>query len=149
MNSSRSIKIGCGSAYADDPLDAAAALADSGQVDYMGFDCLAERTMALAQIRKLQDPSAGQDQRIAQIVPLMKRLLERGGKVIGSFGAANPNAAAVDFATALGGLGIDGVRIGIIRGDDVLSQVLSTDYALPELRTSTSAIKERIVSANA
>ncbi len=149
MNSSRSIKIGCGSAYADDPLDAAAALADSGQIDYMGFDCLAERTMALAQIRKLHDPGAGQDQRIAQIVPLMKRLLERGGKVIGSFGAANPDAAVVDFATALGGLGIDGVRIGIIRGDDVLSQVLSTDYALPELRTSTSAIKERIVCANA
>ncbi len=149
MKPSRSIRIGCGSAYADDPLDAAAALADSGQVDYMGFDCLAERTMALAQIRKLQDPRTGQDRRIAQIVPLMKSLLERGGKVIGSFGAANPDAAAEDFATALGELSIGGVRIGIIRGDDVLAQVRAADYALPELRTSTLAIKDRIVSANA
>lgn len=149
MTSSPSIRIGCGSAYADDRLDAAAALADSGQVEYMGFDCLAERTMALAQIRKLQDPAAGQDRRIAQIVPLMKSLLGRGGKVIGSFGAANPDAAAEDFAVALDRLGIKDVRIGVIRGDDVLAQVLAGDYALPELASSTPAMKDRIVSANA
>jgi Acyclic terpene utilisation family protein AtuA len=149
MASSRSIKIGCGSAYADDPLYAAGQLAASGRVDYMGFDCLAERTMALAQIRKLQDPSTGQDRRIAQIVPLMKGLLERGGKVIGSFGAANPDAAADDFAAALTKLGLADTRIGVIRGDDVLAQVLGTDYELPELRTTTAVIRDRIVSANA
>src|SRR6266545_6454878 len=43
-----SLSIGSGSAYANDRLEPAAAMADSGRVSYIGFDCLAERTMALA-----------------------------------------------------------------------------------------------------
>ena len=42
------LAIGSGSAYANDRLGPAAAMADSGRVTYIGFDCLAERTMALA-----------------------------------------------------------------------------------------------------
>jgi len=41
------VSIGAGSAYANDRLAPAAAMADSGRVTYIGFDSLAERTMAL------------------------------------------------------------------------------------------------------
>jgi hypothetical protein len=58
------LHLGCGSAYANDRLEPAAQLADSGRVGYLGFDCLAERTMALAQLRRRADPAAGQDERI-------------------------------------------------------------------------------------
>ena len=56
-----SISIGSGSAYSNDRLDWAQELANSGLVDYMGFDCLAERTMALAHryrssLEKVQKP---------------------------------------------------------------------------------------------
>ena len=47
-----SLSIGSGSAYANDRLAPAAAMADSGRVTYLGFDCLAERTMALAHVRR-------------------------------------------------------------------------------------------------
>jgi len=62
----KQISIGTGSAFSSDRLDWAQELADSGTVDYMGFDCLAERTMALAQIRRLNDETTGQDERIPQ-----------------------------------------------------------------------------------
>src|SRR5690606_17441141 len=49
---SRSVAIGCGSAWAADRLEPGVALAESGRVDYLAYDCLAERTLALAQLRR-------------------------------------------------------------------------------------------------
>ena len=71
-------------------------MADSGRVSYIGFDCLAERTMALAQVRRRRDPASGQDERIGALVPLLREYLARGGKVVGNFGAANPDAPSAD-----------------------------------------------------
>ena len=56
------LAIGSGSAYANDRLAPAAAMADSGRVSYIGFDCLAERTMALAHVRRRRNPASGQDE---------------------------------------------------------------------------------------
>lgn len=143
------LSIGSGSAYADDRLEPAAAMADSGRVTYMGFDCLAERTMALAHVRRRRDPGAGQDQRIGTLVPLLARYLASGGKVVGNFGAANPDAAQEEFAESLSSLGLPGIRIGVIRGDDVRDVVRQIDCELPELGTTVSALGDRVVSANA
>jgi len=146
---SRQLTIGSGSAYANDRLEPAAAMADSGRVSYIGFDCLAERTMALAQVRRRSDPASGQDERIAALVPLLGRYLSSGGKVIGNFGAANPDAAHEDFAKGLHAIGLSDIRIGVIRGDDVRSLVHDLDCELPELGTTVRALGDRLVSANA
>jgi acyclic terpene utilization AtuA family protein len=145
----RVLSIGSGSAYADDRLEPAAAMADSGRVSYMGFDCLAERTMALAQVRRRRDPASGQDQRIAALVPLLRGYLAAGGKVVGNFGAANPDAAHEEFAKRLAAVGLPGIRIGVVRGDDVRDLVRRLDCALPELGTTVGALGDRVVSANA
>jgi Acyclic terpene utilisation family protein AtuA len=143
------LSLASGSAYADDRLDSLAAMADSGRVTYIGFDCLAERTMALAQLRRRADPHAGQDRRIEALVPLLGGYLAAGGKVVGNFGAANPDAARDDFARALKELGLSGVRIGVIHGDDVQAVVRALDVELPELGTTVGALGDRVVSANA
>jgi Acyclic terpene utilisation family protein AtuA len=140
---------GCGSAYANDRLEPAAALADSGRVGYLGFDCLAERTMALAHVRKRADPATGHDERIGRLVPLLGSYLRRGGRVVGNFGAANPEAAVAQFHAELTAGGLSGVRIGVISGDDVLDLVRDTDTELPELGTTAKALGDRLVSANA
>jgi hypothetical protein len=143
------LAIGSGSAYANDRLALAAAMADSGRVTYLGFDCLAERTMALAHVRRRRDPATGQDERIRRLVPLLRRFLAGGGRVVGNFGAANPDAAVADFVDGLGEAGLRAVRLGVIRGDDVLDLVRSRDADLPELGTTVGALGDRVVSANA
>jgi hypothetical protein len=143
------LAIGSGSAYANDRLALAAAMADSGRVTYLGFDCLAERTMALAHVRRRRDPATGQDERIRRLVPLLRRFLAGGGRVVGNFGAANPDAAVADFVDGLGEAGLREVRLGVIRGDDVLDLVRSRDADLPELGTTVGALGDRVVSANA
>jgi hypothetical protein len=144
-----SIAIGCGSAYANDRVEPAEALANSGRVAYMGFDCLAERTLALAQVRRRQDPASGQDERIKRLFPLLRGYIAAGGKVIGNFGAANPEAAVADVQAALRAVGLPGVRIGLVLGDDVRDLVRDVDLELPELGTTVKSLGERVVSANA
>jgi len=129
------ISIGCGSAWSDDRLDWAQELADSGIVSYMGFDCLAERTMALAQIRKREDETRGQDERIPELMNRFANYLSLGGKVVGNFGAANPSAAIDDVLRGLHSTGVSGVRVGAIFGDDVLDHVIARNLELPELGT--------------
>ncbi|MFF5232372.1 acyclic terpene utilization AtuA family protein [Dactylosporangium sp. NPDC000521] len=143
------LSIGSGSAYADDRLDAVAAMADSGRVTYLGFDCLAERTLALAQIRRMADPAAGHDRRIGALLPLLHRYLAAGGRVVGNFGAANPEAARDEFARGLARLGLRGVRIGTIHGDDVRHVLAGHDVELPELGVTVKELGDRVVSANA
>lgn len=144
-----SITIGCGSAYADDRLEPAAALADSGRVGYMSFDCLAERTLALAHVRRLVNPEAGQDRRIGRLVKLLATYLESGNRVVGNFGAANPGAAARDVIDALRANDVPGLAVGVVHGDDVRMQVLQHDLELPEMGVRARAVSDRIISANA
>src|SRR5882672_9581638 len=105
-----SVTIGCGSAYANDRLEPAVALAKSGRVQYLAFDCLAERTLALAQLRRRLDGAAGQDERLPQIVSQLAQLLATGLRVVGNFGAANSSAAASDVVSGLQGAGVTGLR---------------------------------------
>ena len=145
----RSISIGCGSAWSDDRLDWAQELADSGYVSYMGFDCLAERTMALAQLRRRNDETRGQDERIPELMDRFVNYLSSGGKVVGNFGAANPSAALDDVLRGLRSNDVSGVRVGVIYGDDVLDHVVDRNLELSELGIRALDLGEKLVSANA
>lgn len=50
----KSIKIGSGAGYSDDRLEPALDIIRDGDVDYIVFECLAERTIAIAQQRKMK-----------------------------------------------------------------------------------------------
>ena len=92
---------------------------------------------------------AGQDERIRRLLPLLRGYLAAGGRVVGNFGAANPTRRPMTSSRGCGALGLPGVRLGVIRGDDVLDLVRSRDAELPELGTTVRALGDRIVSANA
>ena len=56
--SERVIRIGCGAGFSGDRIEPAVELAQRGDLDYLVFECLAERTIALAQKSKLQNADA-------------------------------------------------------------------------------------------
>lgn len=147
--SADTLVIGCGSGYSNDRLEPAADIANSREASYLGFDCLAERTLAEAQVRKRLDPGRGHDERIARIPGLMGDYLREGGRLVGNFGAANPVAAQHAFVDALRATGLTGIRVGTILGDDVLDLVHELDCELPEIGSTVRGQSGRIVSANA
>ena len=53
----KTIRIGCGAGYSGDRIEPAVELAERGELDYLVFECLAERTIALAQQARARDPA--------------------------------------------------------------------------------------------
>jgi hypothetical protein len=83
------------------------------------LECLGERTVALAQLRKLHDPGHGYDalleRRMEGLLPLIKR---NGVRVVTNMGAANPLAGAEKIIAIARKLGLT-VRVAALTGDDV------------------------------
>jgi hypothetical protein len=55
------VRIGAGAGFADDRIDPAVELVERGELDFLVFECLAERTIALRQLERRRDPGAGFD----------------------------------------------------------------------------------------
>ncbi|MFP5228215.1 MAG: acyclic terpene utilization AtuA family protein [Acidobacteriota bacterium] len=144
----KTVRIGCGAGYSGDRIDPAVELAAKGSIGYLVFECLAERTIALAQKARLLDPSTGYDplleERMAAVLPLCA---EKKIRIVSNMGAANPSAAAIRTREVARHLGIRGLRIAAVTGDDVLS--LIRDDPSPLLGELAEVSMEKIVSANA
>ena len=55
----KTIRIGSGAGYAGDRLEPSLELIEKGNLDYISYECLAERTIAIGQQAKLKDPTKG------------------------------------------------------------------------------------------
>src|SRR4249920_1333920 len=89
------VRIGCGAGYSGDRIEPAFELAARGDLDYLVFECLAERTIAIAQKARTADPDAGYDALLVdRLTAVLPACVERGITILTNMGAANPLAAA-------------------------------------------------------
>lgn len=144
------VRIGCGAGYSGDRIAPAVELAEHGALDYLVFECLAERTIALAQLARSKNPDAGFDpllvDRMRAVLPSCRR---QGVTIVTNMGAANPRAAAATVREVARDLGFRGLRVAAVTGDDVLSEVRRGGYALAETGDDVTALGDRLISANA
>src|SRR6185295_9777084 len=146
----KTIRIGCGAGFSGDRIEPAVELATEGALDYLVFECLAERTMALAQQAKSRDPRAGYDPMLAdRIEAVLPACAERHITIITNMGAANPDAAAEQVTDVARRLGVRGLAIAAVTGDDVLDLVFAGNYVIAETGERVATLKDRLVSANA
>lgn len=146
----KTIRIGAGAGFADDRIEPALELVERGDLDYIVFECLAERTIAAAQREKLMDPDAGynpwlEDRMEAVLAPAM----QRGTRIITNMGAAHPAAAAGVVAEVARRQGLGRISIALVSGDDVLDRVAGTDLGFLERPGQVRDLGDTIVSANA
>lgn len=146
----KKIRIGSGAGYAGDRLEPALELIEKGNLDYIIFECLAERTIALGQQEKEQDEEKGYNRlleyRMRKVLPLAQKY---GVKVITNMGAANPQAAAEMTKRIAVEEHVAGMNIAYVTGDDITDnlekymeeEVLETSRKLAEYR-------KNILSAN-
>ncbi|AQH02628.1 ABC transporter substrate-binding protein [Burkholderia sp. KK1] len=144
------IRIGAGAGYSGDRIEPAVELAEHGALDYLVFECLAERTIAIAQQARRHDPDAGYDPLLeARLRAVLPVAAKNGVRIISNMGAANPRAAALKTAKIARELGLHGLKIAAVTGDDVLDTVLRSNLRFEETGDEVSAYADRIVSANA
>ena len=88
------VRIGAGAGFADDRLDPAIDLAERGELDFLVFECLAERSIALRQLERRRDPSTGYDPGLTErMEAVLATCLERGVRIVTNAGAANSRGA--------------------------------------------------------
>jgi Acyclic terpene utilisation family protein AtuA len=146
----RTIRIGSGAGYSGDRIEPAVELAEKGEIDYLVFECLGERTVALAQQARMKNPEAGYDplleERMRAVLPLCAA---KGIKIVTNMGAANPEAAARKTAEIARSLGLSALKIAAIVGDDVLDACKTADFPIMEFDGTVRQLGNRVLSANA
>lgn len=124
------VRIGCGAGFSGDRLEPAVVLVERGNLDYLVLECLAERTIALAQKRKAADPTKGYDplleKRIELLLPLLKT---KNVKLLTNMGAANPVAAAEKVIEIAKRLGVS-IKVAVVLGDDVSNYISGEELAM-------------------
>ncbi len=146
----RTLRIGAGAGYSGDRIEPAIDLAERGELDYLVFECLAERTIALAQQARRADPAQGYDPllalRMQAVLPAARR---HGVRIVTNMGAAHPPAAARRTAEIARELGLHGLKVAAVTGDDVLAALAGGSWRLLETGDDIATLQGRIVSANA
>lgn len=147
---SKRVRIGAGAGFSGDRIEPALELVEKGALDYLAFECLAERTIGMAQAARRVDPRGGYDphldRRMRAVLPAARR---ENVRIITNMGAANTLGAADAIVGIARELGLHGLKTAAVEGDDVLSVVAEGDFPLLDHAGSSRDLSGRIVSANA
>lgn len=136
-------RIGAGAGFAGDRFDGAEILAQQANLDSLVFECLAERTIGLAAVRKLAGGEGFDPLLMRRLEGTLPAMLAGNGSILTNAGAADPLAAGSVVKAKY-----PQASVASVIGDNVLSQldlssqILGTDDSLDKYRG-------RIVSANA
>jgi hypothetical protein len=148
------IRIASGQGFWGDLLTAPVDQVTRGHVDYLVMDYLAEVTMSIMQKQKRKDPRLGYAR---DLVPLMERILpvamRKGTKIITNGGGVNPAACRDAIFAVAKSLGIRGLKVGVVLGDDILDRLEAfRKQGIPlqnmETGEDLGGIMDRILSAN-
>lgn len=114
------VRIGAGQGFYGDSLLPVLDVARHGNVKYISFDTLAELTLAILEKGRKKDPTQGFTK---DVIPMMRNLLpicrEKGIKLITNAGGINPAGAAKAVAQVAAELGLKGLKIACVTGDDI------------------------------
>ncbi|RYX92063.1 MAG: DUF1446 domain-containing protein [Comamonadaceae bacterium] len=143
--------IGCAAGFSGDRTDAALpvvrTMIEMGGPAFLIFETLAERTLALAQLRRSADPAAGYEPLLDDILtPVLALCMDNGIRIVSNFGAANPQAAAARIAQLARDLNMAPPRIAVVHGDDLSAP---GHRAMLGRQLGTCIENVNVVSANA
>ena len=151
----KTIRIGNGQGFWGDSVDAPVNLLRGGEIDYIGMDYLAEVTLSIMMRQKLKNPTRGY---ATDFVGFIRRVLpelkERGVRVITNAGGLNPKACREQIFEVARELGVEGLRVGVVEGDDILPQLpqlVADGYELKHMETGEpiADVLGEVTSANA
>ena len=147
----QTLAVGCGAGFSGDRVDAAVPvvktlIARGGPAALM-FENLAERTLAHQHLIRRANPDLGYEPLLeSELSPILADCLKHNIPIIGNFGAANPQGAALCIVQLAEKLGLPKPRIAVVTGDDLSSQEGRT---LVKQHLNNAFDERRFVCANA
>jgi hypothetical protein len=119
------------------------------------MDYLAEVTLSIMMRQKLRDPTKGYATDFIDFIrKVLPELKERGVKVLTNAGGLNPRACREQIFAVARELGVEGVRVGIVEGDDLLErmgELIDSGHQMKNMDTGEALqpLLEKMTSSNA
>lgn len=152
----KTIRIGNGAGFWGDNLDAPRRLAESGRLDYLTLEYLAELTLSILALQKRRDPERGYVTDFPTVIESLLPELQRQPslKIVTNAGGMNPESCARRIAEILKQSGHDDIRLASVTGDDLLPRVdelraAGEKFANFETGRPLADRAERLAGANA
>ena len=150
MDENKVVRIGGASGFWGDSMVGAPQLVNSGLIDYLVFDYLAETTMAILAAARARKPELGYATDFVDIAmnSVLRDVMRRGIKVVANAGGINPRGCAEALRLLAESQGLT-PRIAVVEGDDVAALLPTLREAGVRDMFSGEALPEKILSANA
>ena len=145
------IRVGTGAGFSDDRIEPAVDLAERGNIDYLVFECLAERTIARENLTRTKNPELGYTPYLVErFQAVLPACVKNGIRIVTNMGAANPLGAARAVRREARALGIADLPVAVITGDDV-AEIVRKNPQLPLMENGepVESLIPRMASANA
>jgi hypothetical protein len=151
----KTIRIANGQGFWGDNVDAPVELLRGGPIDYIGMDYLAEVTLSIMGRQKLKDPRLGY---ATDFIGFIRRVLaeaqEKNVRILTNAGGLNPRACRARILEVARELGLSGIKVGVVEGDDVLPRLkdlVAAGHSLKNMDTGDpiDPLLDRVLSANA
>jgi hypothetical protein len=152
MRPGKVIRIGSGSACAEDRLDPSVEMITKVvDLNYICFDSLSENELSIVAMNKMKNHDVkGYDLFLEKrIDKILKLCLERGVKLIGNMGSSNPIAAAEYVVDCISKLGYKGVKVAAIHGDNILTMMQGSEFLTVEEGKCVKEFGKNLIAANA
>ena len=149
----RTVRLGAGMAFWGDSVRPAIDMVERGEIDYLCCDHLAELTMSILSKQRAKDPTFGYTRDVLDLMRgALAACLAKGIKIITNAGGANPRACAERIAELAKELGLGGLRIAVVSGDDIsgdIDRLMALGVPFTNLDTGRplAEVRERLTHA--
>lgn len=149
----KSVRIGAGQGFWGDSPFPALDVVQSGGVSYLACDALAELTLAILHKARQKDPAKGYVEDMFFSL-MLAPCRDKGIKILTNAGGINPPGAGRAVYDLARRMGLKGLRIAVITGDDILPRIgdlksAGVDLSDMEGGGDIAGIEDRILFANA
>ena len=144
------VRIGCGAGFWGDSPDGPRQLVESGGIDYLVLDYLAEITMSILARMKAKNPDLGYatDFVTAVMKPLASQIAAKKIRVVTNAGGINPQACRKALEAVFAEAGVD-LKIAVVNGDDLSAAMECYRAEGVQEMSSGAPLPEKFASVNA
>lgn len=148
------IRIASGQGFWGDLPEAPVNQVKQGKIDYLVMDYLAEVTMSIMQKQRMRNEKYGYARDFVDVVgATFREIKEQGVKIISNAGGVNPRACKDAILSLAKEMGVEGVTIAVVDGDDILPSLDSLTeegHLLNNMETGEpiTTVKDDLLSAN-
>jgi len=143
------IRFGCGAGFSSDRLQPAIDLARDGALDWLVFETIGERTLAFGHRDRQQDPAKGYNPQLAKRMRgVLGHCRANGTRIMTNMGVANVAAAAEVVVGVARELGLKGLKVAALEGDEVTDQITPDTVLFDYGGRRVSEVGKPLVGAN-